>query len=155
MVELSGRNLYSPPHARVQDVGAGTESSRPRMVWLILVYHAFSLGVTASLKAAEASGMFALPPVYLRLAGGKRFSLEFGLSAALLVAWLVQLYRLKRSAVYAVTILIAYRAVLFTWNWRANMHLPPPALFGKVVGLSLNIAICAYAWSLWRKSVLE
>ena len=127
--------------------------SRPVGVWVILAYHSLGLLFMLLLQLVYATRTLVLPPAYVRLLGGRPFSPSFLFAAALLLIWLVQLYRLKRSAPFIFTALIAFRAMHFIGSSAGSAHWSNPA--GQIVGYGLNILICAYAWQLWRLRVLR
>jgi hypothetical protein len=148
-------NSYSPPLAVVLDLQPENESARPTLVWVILGYQAVGLIFRLVLRVIVNTGALHLSPAVQRTL--LRTSLpELLITSCVLVAWMIQFWRLKRSAPFIYTLLLLYSLVFhILLNWSTQATLPPVALTGVVSRWCINIAVCAYAWTLWRQRVLK
>ena len=148
-------NAYAPPQTPVSDLHPDDGSSRPSGVWVILALEALALAARLANRLIVSTHPTGLPPAYLRAVTGQSLP-EFMFTTLILLAWMIQFWRLKRSAPYIFTFLLVYGLTFHViLDWQAHRSLSTGPLIGWVAGWCLNLSICAYAWTLWGRRILK
>jgi hypothetical protein len=147
------RNPYSPPAAVVADVDEGhaRERKRPSAVWIISVW--YSLAVFAGLSAIAFRFIAPRNSPELLLPLVRQGTLLFVWSCAqtmIQAVAMVQLFRVKRSAAYFVSLTCAAEAYNSVMHIVGHQDLEVP-----VITLLIEVPILVYVWRLFRKGVLK
>jgi hypothetical protein len=133
-----------------------TVANRPRLVWAILVLYAFGFVVTLASIYAIFSRAFRLP------AGDAAFYAGFGtlnflglgLSAVLSTGFMVQLFRMRKSAAYFATASFLVLLVKELWYQPQLVRLGH-SLVPAVIGVVVAFLIVCYTWRLKRSGALR
>jgi hypothetical protein len=148
------RNPYSPPASVVADAhdeGHARERKRPAAVWIISVW--YSLAVLAGLSAiafrliAPRNSPELLLPLVRQ---GTPLFVWLCAQTMMQAVAMVQLFRVKRSAAYFVSLTCAAEAYNSVMHIVGHEDLEVP-----MVTLLIEVAMLVYVWRLFRKGVLK
>lgn len=151
------RNPYSPPETVVADVDDIQRRGWPFAAWATLIYFALNAFMRVLQVTAAFRGSISLSAAELRfyrITGFPRGTAAF-LSLIFSLLVFIRLYRLKRSAAYFVTAVLAvsvFTGSCFVAGLEASEHATIVAFaFGCVV----ELFAVGYVWQLFRKGVLN
>jgi hypothetical protein len=129
---------------------------RPALVWAILVLYTFGVVITLASMYALLSGALRLPATDAAFEAGfgtVNF-LGLGVSTILSVAFMVQLFRMRKSAAYLATaglLVMIVKALYYQPKLARLGHSATPALIGDIVAF---LIVC-YTWHLKRTGALR
>jgi hypothetical protein len=151
------RNPYSPPEAVVADVDEIQPIGRPFAAWATLIYFALSAFMRSLQVTAAFRGSISLSAAefrFYRITGLPHGTAVF-LSLIFSLLVFIQLNRLKRSAAYFATAVLAVS--VFMWGClvtglEASEH---ATIVAFAFGCIVELLAVGYVWQLFRKGVLN
>lgn len=135
---------------------APTSPKRPFLVWVICVFWGLSAVMACISLWVVFSGVIRVPANVAQFYGhfGLLNFVALTLGLILMLGSVIQLFRLRKSAIYFVTAAFAFGFLQQLWYWSSLAQLGQGTA-KQVIGQLISLVIVLYSWRLLRLSVLR